>query len=127
MTKSFAIRLTGWALAAAVSAVGVMAARGADPEHVKKLRTTKVCVQCDLQDADLKGLDARNGDVTKSDLRGADLYKAQLRGADLTGALFAGANLSGADLRDTKGASLAGATTNERTLCPNGTAGPCSQ
>ena len=99
----------------------------ADPEHVKKLRVTKVCVQCDLQDADLRGMDLRNGNVTKSDFRGADLYTASFRGADLTDAVFAGANLDGADLRDTKGASLAGANTSERTVCPNGAPGPCSQ
>jgi len=96
-----------------------------NPEHVKQLKETRKCSGCDLQNASLEGVNVIDGDLSYADARGAQLYKAELRGANLTGALFTGANLKGADLRDTKGADLVGAVTDEWTKCPNGSAGPC--
>lgn len=70
-----------------------------------KLLKTKVCVGCDLSDADLSGKDLR-----KAKLLGANLTKANLSGADLSGAIFYAeeytgkprTNLSGANLSNTK-------------------------
>lgn len=99
--------------------------RAENPDHVKQLRETHQCPGCDLADAQLSGLIAELANLKGADLTRAVLYKARLRGADLTGASLNGANLSGADLRNTKGANLAGATTDETTLCPSGANGPC--
>jgi hypothetical protein len=126
MTKQN-VSLFAGILVAGLSGVGIWAGAGDDPAHVKQLIETKVCVQCNLQDAKLKVLDAEKGNVANSDFRGADLYKANFKGADLTGAQFGGANLNGADLSGAKGADLTGATTNEYTVCPSGMAGPCQQ
>jgi uncharacterized protein YjbI with pentapeptide repeats len=100
-------------------------ARAENPDHVKQFRDTGKCAGCDLRDAKLDATVAEFGDLRNADLRNASLYRANLRAADLTGALFTGANLSGADLRNSKGADLLGATTDERTKCPTGEAGPC--
>lgn len=125
MTKQIAMRIATCAFAAA-STIGLLA-RGDDPAHVKQLVELKICQQCNLQDATLKALDAEKGNVVNSDFRGADLYKANFREAVLTGAQFGGANLNGADLTGAKGANLAGAITDEYTICPSGAPGPCNQ
>ena len=101
------------------------AVQAENPEHVKQLRETKKCVGCDFNGADIQGASLQMADVASADFRNAKLYKVDFRGADLTGAMFTGADLSGADLRNTKGADLVGAITNDKTRCPNGTAGPC--
>jgi hypothetical protein len=124
MTKQIVKHVVRLAIVAGISGVGLWAG-GDDPKHVKQLIELKMCRQCNLQDAKLKGLNAEGGDVTNSDFRGADLYKANFKDADLTGAQFGGANLHGADLTGAKGATLAGALTNEYTVCPSGAAGPC--
>ncbi len=95
----------------------------ADSGHIKQVRETGICQRCDLRDGDLGGLKA--SDLRDSDLRGARLYKALLQGADMTGALLAFADLKGADLTGAQGVNFSGAETDERTTCPNGTAGPC--
>jgi uncharacterized protein YjbI with pentapeptide repeats len=79
-------------------------------DNAKRLRETKVCNRCDLRGADFSGV---------------DLYGAQMKEANLTGAVFYEANLTMANLTGAVGANLAGATTDKRTVCPSGAAGPC--
>jgi uncharacterized protein YjbI with pentapeptide repeats len=107
-----------------ISALG--RASGADPEHVQRLKETRSCPACDLQNADLAGANLSGANVAGADLSGAALYRADLRAANLTGASLAGADLRGANLNGARGASVGGAQTNEETTCPNGQHGPCS-
>jgi uncharacterized protein YjbI with pentapeptide repeats len=103
----------------------LLAGSAADPDHIKQLRETGSCERCELRDADLGGVNAELGNLQNADLRGANLYKAKLQGADLSGALLVLADLTGANLRLARGANLSGAVTDERTICPDGTSGPC--
>ena len=96
-----------------------------NPDHVRQLRATRSCPGCNLENADLAGLNAELGDLHNAILRGAALYKATLRGANLAGAVFTGADLSGADLTGARGANLTGAVSDETTRCPSGAQGPC--
>lgn len=112
--------------AAALAVASLVPLVAENPEHVTQLRETRKCPGCDLREAMLDGVNVELGDLRDADLRLARLYKANLRGADLTGALLTGANLTGADLRDTKGADLIGAETDERTKCPDRSMGPCN-
>ena len=100
-------------------------ARTDNPEHVKQLRATGACEGCDLRGAFLDAIILENGSLRRADLTGASLYKADLRGADLTGALLNETKLTGANLKGAKGALLAAAITDERTTCPDVSAGPC--
>ena len=120
--------LSSVALVSVVLAIPVLAS---DPEHVEKLRETKSCEKCDLSGANFAGEDLSGANVAFANLRGASLaqaklYRAILRGADLTDASLAGADLSGANLQGALGANFTDATTDSRTTCPTGTAGPCS-
>lgn len=116
-------RTAGLFLAAIVATASLVYAQ--ESAAAKQFRETGKCPGCDLKEQKLDAVQAELGDLRDADVRNASLYKANLRGADLTGAMFTGANLSGADLRHAKGADLLGAITDERTQCPNGTAGPC--
>lgn len=115
----------GWGLAVGVLTAGLGATTLDNPEDVKQLKATKTCTGCNFQDAQLPAVNVENGNVRNSDFRGAHLYRAIFRGADLTNAQFAGADLNAADLRAARGANLSGATTTARTICPDGSAGPC--
>jgi uncharacterized protein YjbI with pentapeptide repeats len=97
----------------------------ANPEHVAAFRSTKNCPSCDLKNAQLGGVQAPNADLTNADLTDATLYGGSLRDANLTGAILDRTNLEMADLKGAVGAVLATAITDARTVCPNGTAGPC--
>ena len=112
-------------LTAAAVALSTALLVAADLAQVKQLRDTGSCERCDLRDADLGGVNAELGDLRNADLRGAVMYKTILRQANLTGALLAFADLKGADMRGARGVNLDGATTDERTTCPNGAPGPC--
>lgn len=113
-------------LITAVIALAPFARASADnPDQVKQLRETRECRGCNLAFSFLDGVSVELGDLREADLQGASLYSANLRGADLTGALFTDANLNGADLRNSRGAKLADAKTDERTTCPDGSSGPC--
>jgi uncharacterized protein YjbI with pentapeptide repeats len=79
-------------------------------ENAQRLRETRVCNKCDLRGADFTA---------------ADLYGAQMKDANLTGAVFYEADLKMANLKGATGANLTGATTDKRTVCPSGAAGPC--
>jgi len=105
------------------------------PEHVQRLKETGSCPGCDLSSAQLAGVTA-SGDLQGANLTGANLTGASFQGAncytasfgmaELKGAKFAGANLANANLKGARNADLSGSITNERTVCPNGTHGPCS-
>lgn len=78
--------------------------------HVRQLLNTKACVECNLQNANL-----RDTYLEKADLKGANLQKANLQDAFLEQANLKGANLQKANLKgafleavDLKGANLAG-------------------
>lgn len=93
-----------------VGALAVVSAVAENPDHVKQLKETRICKNCDLRGADLTGL---------------DLYGAQLQEADLEGAVLTDTNLALANLRGANGVNFAGAKTDKRTTCPDGAAGPC--
>lgn len=101
-------------IAIAVLAFGALAAAQQPAptvaENAQKLKETRVCNKCDLRGADLTA---------------ADLYGAQMKEANLTGAVFYEADLKMANLKGAIGANLTGATTDKRTVCPSGAAGPC--
>jgi len=107
----------------------------AKPDHVQRVKDTGSCPGCDLSSADLAGVRASGGDLqganltsaslAGADFQGANCYTAIFRLADLKDVKFAGANLNNANLQGAKHADLSGATTNERTVCPDGTHGPC--
>jgi uncharacterized protein YjbI with pentapeptide repeats len=100
-------------------------ADAADSDDVARFRNTHRCPGCDLSRAPLGGIKAPNAKLANANLTDANLYGARLPGADLTGAVLEGANLEMADLTGAVGAVLAGARTDKRTTCPDGTAGPC--
>jgi uncharacterized protein YjbI with pentapeptide repeats len=124
MTSRFRVRTIA-ALCAALALTGLQFAAAANPDQVAKFRNTRECPGCDLSNAALGGIQAPNANLTNANLRQANLYGAKLRGADLTGAILDGANLQMADLSEALGAVLSAAKTDERTTCPNGSAGPC--
>ncbi len=116
---------TVFVITAAIAIASLVPALADNPDQVKQLRETRECRGCNLAFSFLDGVNVELGDLREADLQGASLYGANLRGADLTGALFTDANLNGVDLRNTKGANLSGAKTNEQTQCPDGAHGPC--
>jgi uncharacterized protein YjbI with pentapeptide repeats len=117
--------LVGAALSVAVLLLGAASLRAQNPDDVKQLLDTRNCPSCDLQNAQIIGVNLNRADLTGANLSGANLYRTTLHGAALKGAKFAGADLGGADLRDARDANLAGARTNAQTTCPNGRSGPC--
>jgi uncharacterized protein YjbI with pentapeptide repeats len=79
------------------------AALAENPDHLRKLLSTKSCVQCNLVNAglvmgELAGANLSQANLIGANLSQANLTGANLRGANLTGASLYGANLSGADL-----------------------------
>lgn len=110
-------------VATVVVVVGVLSA--ANPDDVTKLRSTGSCAGCDLFGETMPGLQAPNADLTNANLGGASFYAANLSGANFTGATLDGANFNMANLTGAQGMVFGTATTDERTVCPNGTSGPC--
>jgi len=75
--------------------------------HVRQLRNTQKCVECNLQNANLRdayleGADLRGANLKKANLEGAFLKSAKLNGANLVGAKLNGANLVNAWLEWTR-------------------------
>jgi len=77
---------------------------------LKKLKTTKSCVGCDLSGANLKGLDLSKANLSGANLQGANLSGTKLVNANLSGANMKSVNLNGAYLG---GANLADAKMNQ--------------
>jgi uncharacterized protein YjbI with pentapeptide repeats len=101
------------------------AASLSDPAHLAQLQATRNCANCDLSGADLSGIQLAKSDLSGADLSTAKLYKADLSGANLKYTIFVGADLSGANLTGATDANLTGAKTDAKTICVDGTAGPC--
>ena len=110
-------------LTCAAAFAGVVIA--STPDDVAKLKSTGSCVGCDLFGEDLAGLQAQNADLSNANLGEASFYGGNLSGANLTGAILEGANLKMVNLSGAIGVVFATAETDERTTCPDGTAGPC--
>lgn len=56
------------------------------------------CIQCNLNNAKLTGLNLEGYDLTQASMVGADLRCANLKKANLSGAILKSANLTGAKL-----------------------------
>ena len=97
-----------------------------NPASVASFKQTNQCPGCDLTSAELMGMQAPGAQLQNADLSDANFYGGNLRGADLTGAILDRANLEMVDLTGAIGAILGPATTDNRTTCPDGSAGPCS-
>ncbi len=69
-----------------------------NPEHLKQLRETKQCPNCDLSGVDLSGADLSFVVLTGANLSGANLKGANLKNADLSRANLRKADLSYANL-----------------------------
>lgn len=81
--------------------------------NVIRLLSTKSCIGCNLQKADLAYSDLTGCDLRGSDLTSSTIVYGDLRGCDLTGAKLNMADLSGADL---SGVKLKNAKLNETKL-----------
>jgi uncharacterized protein YjbI with pentapeptide repeats len=114
-----AILLSGLALTSSLSAVH-------DPASVSNFKQTNQCRGCDLTGAELMGMQAPGAQLQNANLSDASFYGGSLRGADLTGAILDRTNLEMVDLTGAIGAILGPAQTDNRTTCPDGSAGPCS-
>ena len=99
--------------------------RAQDPTPVEQLKKTGSCANCDLAEAKLGGWQIPKANLSGANLSGAMLYKADLTEANLTNANLTNADLTGANLTGAVGARLDLAITTERTICPDGAAGPC--
>ena len=98
------------ALTLAGSALLGSAAIAANPADIQQLLQTNLCENCDLSEANLRGLDLREAQLTGANLQGArlnfsdlsraDLHQANLQGAEISGTRFQGTNLQAADLSD---------------------------
>lgn len=93
------------------------AAYGFNETHIKRLRATKQCPNCDLSTANLSGADMRGANLSKADLSNANLTNADLSGANLNGAKLGNVNLTGAN--------LSGATWTNGKKCAQGSMGKC--
>ncbi len=72
----------------------------ANPDHVAQLIETRSCTDCDLRDADLRGLNLSSGDLSNSDLRDANLMAVNFTQANLSNTNLSGAIMYGVDLTD---------------------------
>lgn len=93
--------------------VGGMPAQAANPDHVAQLLETKSCPGCDLEDADLRGVNLRDSNLEGANLKGAYLMATNLRHANLKGANLDYARMYAAILTD---ADLTNASTQSTLL-----------
>jgi len=98
------IRAAVVGLTAALMATTAMAY---DDAQLQQLLKTKICVGCNLGDANLSKANLWNANLSKANLVNADLSNADLKYANLRGTKLNNANLHGADLYS---ANLAGGT-----------------
>ena len=110
---------------AALALITVGTLLAAIPEDVERAKNTGSCVNCDLREAMLGGLQFSGGNFSGANFNGAVLYGTNLSNADLSGATLDGADLKAANLDGAINAALSTAETDERTICPNGANGPC--
>ena len=69
-----------------------------DPAHLKRLKDTGDCINCDLSGANLEDAKLMGAKLEGADLKGANLGSAYLVNAKLKDANLSGANLNGAAL-----------------------------
>ncbi|MEN8136016.1 MAG: pentapeptide repeat-containing protein [Thermodesulfobacteriota bacterium] len=69
-------------------------------EHLDRLLKTKICKKCNLEGANLAGVDLSRGNIDGANLKGADLHDSNLRGLRAWKTDFESANLHGANLQD---------------------------
>ena len=69
--------------------------------NVNQLQNTGSCKKCDLENADLIGVDLSNANLEKAVMNGINLSSANLSGATLHGAEVSGASFSGATFCNT--------------------------
>ena len=100
-------------------------AQASDPNDVARLKANRSCPLCDLSAEDLSGAILPKADLSGANLSTAKLYKADLSGANLKDAILTGTDLSGANLTGALDANLSGAKTDAKTICVDGSAGPC--
>jgi uncharacterized protein YjbI with pentapeptide repeats len=98
--------------------VYTLSASAFDSQDLTTLLATKICNECNLEDAVLRDQQLAGAQLRGANLNRADLRAANLRGADLTGASLTQAKLSHTDLRGAKlrGAILIGVDLNETRL-----------
>jgi len=100
-------------------------AHAADSGQLQYFRQYRRCPKCDLRKAEFNGLDLSGSKVQEANFSGSSFYKTNLRDSDFTGAKFEGVRIHGCWLKGAVGLDLTGATTDETTECPDGSAGPC--
>ena len=78
-------------LLAVINIAATLAASSAsafDPAHLKRLKDTGDCINCDLKGADLRGADLKGAKLMGAKLSGANLDGAKLDYAIMDGAIF---------------------------------------
>lgn len=111
---------------------------------IARLKSTKHCKWCNLQNADLSGEQLSGAELSNTGLTNANLSKANLSRANLSGAFLMNANLTGANLTDAflananlsnanlsgaelSGADLSGAIWTDGSKCEKKSFGECKQ
>ena len=120
------IGLMGQLLSVGQDGVTLVSLAGAVFLYSPWLLVLLVLAGCDLQNVRLVDRNLNFALLAGANLQGAVLTGTTLRGAALKGASFFGADLKGTDLTGATDANLAGAVTNELTICPSGQPGPCA-
>jgi uncharacterized protein YjbI with pentapeptide repeats len=108
----------------ALATLGIVAWMGTNfivlqPENpVRQLLTTKQCIRCFLQDANLEDANLEDASLRQIRLKDANLWHANLGGADLWHANLKNANLKNANLRraDLRGVNLKNANLEDANL-----------
>ena len=79
----------------------IFSAQAQNADHIQQLIQTQKCPNCDLRNADLKGIVLIEADLSGAKLSHANLSNAVLIGSDFTGADLSNADLNHADLSAT--------------------------
>jgi uncharacterized protein YjbI with pentapeptide repeats len=70
-----------------------------DVKDLEKLKTTNVCIECDLTNANLSGYDFSKAKLTSSDLTNANISNSNFFNADFWGAKLINLNGSNSNFR----------------------------
>ena len=88
-----------------------------DSAHLKRLKDTGYCINCDLSGANLEDAKLMGAKLEGADLKGANLTEAELSGADLTGTNFRKADMNFVNM---KGAILCNTTMPDKSVIYSG-------
>jgi uncharacterized protein YjbI with pentapeptide repeats len=69
-------------------------------QQLQQLLRTKICIRCDLRNANLEGADLRRSNLEGANLEGANLTKANLKSSYLVGANLNNANMNNTNLSE---------------------------